>query len=73
MSSAVSGRPPGIVATQSDPQTSLRQAIGAAAWVSLPSDATRLAEETSTGSPWPRQYGVRCSSSQTSAGNVSTG
>ena len=43
------------------------------AWVSLPSEAARLAEDTSIGSPWPRQYGVRRSSSVTSAGKVSTG
>ena len=50
------------------PRPRCARLIGAAAWVSLPSDATRLAEETSVGSPWPRQYGVRCSSSLTSDG-----
>ena len=73
MSAVVSGRPPGTDATHSEPQTSPRQAIGAAPCVSLPSEAARLAEDTSTGSPWPKQYGVRRSSSVTSAGNVCTG
>ena len=59
---------PGTVATHSEPQTSPRQAIGAAAWVSLPSEAARLAEDDVDAVAGPKQYGVRRSSSVTSAG-----